>query len=467
MYVKPFAALPADRSLQPRLAKSATLLQMCVLTILLTLSEVSHATASTPASCGLYRLASIDLIISAADGVLIPVRVNQHDGFMAFDVGSISAVTERAVHKLGLHTQRFDGAFPIESPDGSAISRTAVIDLKLGQLEAKNIKIPVEPTSAEPNNVSANAVDIDPDRYFGQLSSLDFKGNIDVEIDLAHHKLNLYSSVHCPGRVVYWANRYAEIPFSVNPMAIYFPMTLNGKAIATTLSLSIARTELSDGAAQALYGIRADPKLDTVTLPAGAKMPVIPAMTLRSDGMDVLNARVALFHDRRSCIVQSDGRMSRYGNCAGAPLVLGIDVLKQLRIYIASKERVIYFTAADAAGNMPSSPHHDLTPASSTESLVPSMPAHPAKAIYAPSVPDYYPASALAHHEQGYAVVHICISQQGRVVSSAVNQSTGYLLLDKAAERLAKDYKFVPATDAEGRPIPMCTDLPVTFRIFN
>ena len=45
----------------------------------------------------------------------------------------------------------------------------------------------------------------------GDLGTRMFE-KVDLELDIAGGKFNLFSSDHCPGNVVYWTKNYAELP---------------------------------------------------------------------------------------------------------------------------------------------------------------------------------------------------------------------------------------------------------------
>jgi len=89
-------------------------------------------------------------------------------------------------------------------------------------------------------------------------------------------------------------------------------------------------------------------------------------------------------------------------------------------------------------------------------------PVVPAKVSYAPDTQDYYPPQSRRNNEEGRAMVHICVDERGRVATAAVDGSSGHALLDDAAVRLAKAYRFKPATQ-DGKPVQWCTGLPVKF----
>ncbi|MGH8205155.1 MAG: TonB family protein [Steroidobacteraceae bacterium] len=85
-----------------------------------------------------------------------------------------------------------------------------------------------------------------------------------------------------------------------------------------------------------------------------------------------------------------------------------------------------------------------------------------AKAIHVPDLKAFYPDAARRIREEGNGAVHLCIDTRGRVTSAEVASSTGHPMLDDAMLKLAKAFRFNPATRA-GRPVNECTGMPVKF----
>lgn len=76
------------------------------------------------------------------------------------------------------------------------------------------------------------------------------------------------------------------------------------------------------------------------------------AMKMTARGLSVTNADVELIPGAKGCIVSHHSgpqNSAGYENCYGPqPLRLGLDLLRHLRLYFATEEHVLYFTAADA-----------------------------------------------------------------------------------------------------------------------
>ncbi|HWG76706.1 MAG TPA: energy transducer TonB [Steroidobacteraceae bacterium] len=86
------------------------------------------------------------------------------------------------------------------------------------------------------------------------------------------------------------------------------------------------------------------------------------------------------------------------------------------------------------------------------------------KGITEPDTNDYYPDASRRNNEEGHGMVHICVDPRGHVNQARIAASTGHPMLDEAAVKLAKAYRFRPATQG-GKPVNFCTQLPVRFAL--
>jgi protein TonB len=94
----------------------------------------------------------------------------------------------------------------------------------------------------------------------------------------------------------------------------------------------------------------------------------------------------------------------------------------------------------------------------------PPPPGTPVKPTYVPDVQDYYPEVSRRNGEEGRAIVKVCVSAAGKIDSVEAAASTGHPLLDEAALKVAKAFRFKPAT-SEGKPVASCANLPVKFEL--
>ena len=77
-------------------------------------------------------------------------------------------------------------------------------------------------------------------------------------------------------------------------------------------------------------------------------------MKLSGEGIEIINARISLVDTPRNSTCRLSSRLgaAAYENCLGAhPLSLGQNVISKVHLYIATKEKMLYFTPAEPSGN--------------------------------------------------------------------------------------------------------------------
>lgn len=78
-----------------------------------------------------------------------------------------------------------------------------------------------------------------------------------------------------------------------------------------------------------------------------------------------------------------------------------------------------------------------------------------------------YPPEALRNKWTGVVLLRLGISETGEVVSVSLVQSSGYDLLDQAAIKGMKAWRFSPAQTTSGGAIASAVEVPVRFRLLN
>jgi len=307
------------------------------------LAASSCAYAAEEKSCNLHPVASIDLIFGDSGPIMVPVTIEGHDLTMLLDTSTpMTWISEGASSQLALHSQPVSG-YATWQIGGARIQRYLHVEgLKLGTSRFKEVDVGVNPlqktwSAAEPAGVVG----------------MPTIGAFDVDLDLAHHKLNLISTDHCPGKVVYWADAYQSIPMRLAPTGVYyFPMELNGRKIESVLSTGDPMTDLPADVSREVFNVDSNsPDVEIDKVADGSEGAVYKAMELTSaaGALKILNARVRLITIKH-CPLQKEGGVVAYGaGCiGGAPLRLGFNVVSKLHLYLATKEKMLYFTSADA-----------------------------------------------------------------------------------------------------------------------
>jgi hypothetical protein len=289
--------------------------------------------------CRLKQLASIDLKIGSI--VLIPVVLDGTSAFMglnsslAVSMISLQAATEMKL-AIGKAPQPFSDAPGLVSIDSLSLGSYDIGKVRLLVFHGAATVMPGLPPS------------------IGSIALPTLFG-VDYELDFAHNKLNLFSTNHCPGNVVYWTDKAAAIPYTLDKIGIpVFPIELDGKKISAALQVGGSNTRLKTDVSKALYGfdehssgIRSD------TSDNGKTVNHYRAMKMTLPGLSVTNADVQLVAGlAKRCDLSVDSgpeHSATYKSCFGnPPLTLGLDLMQHLRLYFATEEHILYVTAADA-----------------------------------------------------------------------------------------------------------------------
>jgi hypothetical protein len=288
--------------------------------------------------CRLRQLASIDLKIGTV--VLVPVALDGVPAFMGLNTSiPISTISQRAATEMKFPVGKNPHAF-VNSPGLVSINSLSLGSYDIGKVQ---LLVTVGPPFVNPG--------LPPQVGSFALPTL---FGVDYELDFAHNKLNLFSNNHCPGNVVYWTDKAAAIPYTLDKIGIpVFPIELDGKKLTATLQAGGSHARLKTDFSKELYGFdEHSPGIRSDTSDSGKTVNHYRAMKMTLPGLSVTNADVELVAGSKGCIVSKDSgpeHSATYQNCFGnPPLTLGLDLLRHLRLYFATEEHVLYVTAADA-----------------------------------------------------------------------------------------------------------------------
>ena len=302
------------------------------------------AVAGDSNKCGLTRYASLDLVMVGDSYILVPVTIQGIRAYMALNMASpFSSVADKTVRDFSLATKSIPSNFSVHAGRSQVQQTATAAPFAVGGLQFKSASFLVLPQFHFSMNVAGAPV-------VGWLG-MDVFQQVDIELDVAHQKFNLFSQDHCPQHVVYWSAKYDTAPIRFGSLGeFYFPMELDGKKLETTLATSNAMTTLRTDATRKLFnfdGHSAD--VETETDASGNTTAHYRAMKLSGEGLDIINARISLVDPPvAGCNLGTHRGAAAYDGCFGVhPLALGHNVVSKLHFYIATKEKMLYFTPAD------------------------------------------------------------------------------------------------------------------------
>jgi hypothetical protein len=327
--------------------------QWIVVVLALLIAPVQGWTA-----CKLTRYAAVDLAYGPNGAVMVPVQIGSTDVWMALTMSTgLSMISPAAVKQLGLQVWRVDQDNLLA--DGMRIeSQTSAKTLLIGGANFADWSLFVYPGAERPLQMFRGRPMV------GNISAK-FMNVVDVELDFANSRMNLFQQSTCGGESVYWSKQFTAVKlYSDASGLLLFPMELDGKKVETSLNTAGPRSRLSEAVARSHFRFdRKSPGLLPDQAGAGPQILGYRRMALTAKGLSLPDVPIHLYDDsRRNCRpVQGSTQTGAIGfaNCFGVvPFEIGGDLLRQLRIYIASKERKIYFTRAGtpAAGDIAVAP---------------------------------------------------------------------------------------------------------------
>jgi predicted aspartyl protease len=269
-------------------------------------------------ACEFIRLATVKTDTLRDGRIKIPVTVEGRPlSFLVDTGGTVTTIKPEQVKELGLEPKQTP--LKLMGVAGSMMNLYVnSSNFSLGELRIKNLPIYVE---------SRNLAEAD-----GTLSP-DVMRDYDVDIDFARSSLSLISQ--CPGQ----EPDRATAGSIVLPMAVTgdghvrFPVKIDGHDIMATLDTGAAISFISMKAA-ALLGI--DPKSPELRLlhdTGGYQMFAYPFQSLEFGRVSARNPPIAIFSDN-------------FAKGIGSDLLLGTNVLRHMRLYIAYGEKHLYISAA-------------------------------------------------------------------------------------------------------------------------
>ncbi len=290
--------------------------------------------APAPQTCTLSQLASLDMHTETDGEIAIPVTVNDRPVEFIVDTASVySSITSETADALGVKRKRTlnGGTFLNNVP----ADEFALLDtFGIGQIRSSG-KWPVliVPDKLVPVTIAG-------------LLGPDVMKNYDVELDFFRGKFNLFVHNPCPGHAVYWTHdAYAATPMTVDRnMHVVVKAMLDGKPVSVTLDTGSTASGMSLEAARELFGWdENDPRLvslgsEKINGGAPVQLHKFPFASLSFEGISVANPQIDL-------IPQSQFTTKRD---LDANIILGIGVLRQLHIYLAYDEGMVYLTGAEA-----------------------------------------------------------------------------------------------------------------------
>jgi len=274
------------------------------------------------ASCRLNLAAELPLTFDSGNGrPIISVSTPTRELHLFVDLTSaFSALSEAGAEALGgrrAHPDLKGLQFTMGSHLLSETIRTP--QLQLGRSTVDTAEFFIAPSGVHmPANID------------GILAS-DILHLFDVELDVPRARLKLFSTDHCPGKVVYWTGDYTALPITEDPLhRVLFPVTINGTKAMAAVGTALSVTAIPRSIAHEKFGISYTPEGK-----ACARTKTLAALgTLEIGDIEI---------HRPDINTDCDAPVCPFSEGQEPDIAIGMNHLKKFSLYISWKDKIIYF----------------------------------------------------------------------------------------------------------------------------
>ena len=317
--------------------------------ILVLLTSLLPATARAAETCGPLKIVNIIHMIPSltGDADFVPVVIDGKPRDFLLDTGgyytqiSRSLAEELKLSILQTRRELFDATGNITR------DQAEVPEFTLGEMHVNGRHFMISPNAGTSATKGMDGV-LAPDNLMPY----------DTELDFSTDTLNLFSPDHCPGHVVYWsAPAVAVVPIKLEGLHITVPVTLDGQTLPALIDTGATTTSLRMDEARELFNLimgSADtPVNGDLNGDATLKTYSHQFKSLAFGDVTVSNPSIAIVPNamgRNLDLTPLVGdRTKTERDRVNAPeVILGMDVLRRLRIYLAFKEGKMYVSPSSA-----------------------------------------------------------------------------------------------------------------------
>ena len=291
---------------------------------------LSAASARAEDDCRLQIAASLPMDVDRTGRIEVPAAIGGHPINMLVDTGSPASVLRQGMaDALSLKSEIVKAPVRFEVFGGVHLYHyVKAKEFSLGGMKAaKALFLLIQDDALVPGQDG--------------LLGADFLFNFDVDFDFANAKLNLFAPHRCEGRAVYWTQdeaAIAKVPISLeDDRHIDVPIRIDGKPLKAIFDTGASHTVMNLETGMDKFGLTPESpgmqRLGKTSDPNPSYGYIFKTLTF--EGVTVNNPVVVFVPEEKS-------QWQEY------KALLGIGILRQLHLYIAYKERMLYVTAASA-----------------------------------------------------------------------------------------------------------------------
>ena len=313
------------------------------LTLLLGLTGTAYAADCSP----LQIENSIKMVpLNRSSRFLVPITLNGVEKKFLFDTaGALSTISQSTVKELNLPA--YHSRYRLSNTRGQdSWDFVQIHEVRFGNAKNNGVQLQI---------VGDFGPQGGPEPYDGTLASGVFLHD-DFDLDFGAERLNFFSPDHCDGKVVYWPHEVLSvIPIKEEQGHLDIPVTLDGLPMRAVINTAAPNTSLRLNRAREILNFSPDAPTTGNAPKDNPERQIYPRRfaSLSFDGVTVQNPLIIIqpleYGGGKSDDTVVGSRAEHKDdqlNRLSADMVIGMDILRHLHIYVASRESKLYVTEA-------------------------------------------------------------------------------------------------------------------------
>ncbi len=314
------------------------------------------ATGTAQAACNLELSASLPLKIENGR-MFIPGYMGEHPIEYMVDLAAVNSLLQAAGRDFSVTPDNFR-SLPLKAVMGDMEKQAS-----LGPDADHNVALAVDRLAIVLRGTLAN---------FGSPQAvatlgMDFFGHYDVEFDVAHQTVNLFTPKGCEGaKLAYWTKRYVAAdmvanltrPLNVEPYTVYnFPhinirVSVNGHDMLAAIDPGYKDSSLSLAAAHEA-GVESGEETDAIPdvfdgYTSRAWVGSVGQLALGAEALSAAKVKIHSFNPPAGSAPARTGGLLAKTRDVGDDMVLGADFFLSHRVMVSYSQNKVYFSPAES-----------------------------------------------------------------------------------------------------------------------
>jgi predicted aspartyl protease len=301
--------------------------------------QTSHSAlaADTPEPCKLSKVADLSVTVTPRNAILVAGSIKGEDVLFQIDTGASITMFDNAVFsRFGVLNAGDQYRMIGVGGESHGNVRTTIPGLKIGDYNGGDMRLLVSSTHFLSDGVYA-------------LIGEDLLELFDLEIDLAKNKITLFEHNSCSSEPIYWADSFSEADLSVRDHKLFITLELDGKPVEAALDTGASTSIISTAITKRMGIDENSPGMTKAGFSHGIDQHRVDVYKYRFSELKIGDEVIKnpLLNVANLAPVKhafdSAARMQD-DNLPDLQALLGADFVKTHHIYIATRNRKMYFT---------------------------------------------------------------------------------------------------------------------------